>query len=143
MSVLFRRSVKSIYRSSVAVVSRGRPCPGRRLTFAFAWNWFTSLETTFLVNTFYCVSSDSNLLIIRYAMDSDKPRWRLISFFKSPLFFDVINFDLYMKFSCKYIVSCLTLNYGKLWYYRYKYLGIFFLPCALLNDLSSIHVYFI
>ncbi|GFT04849.1 hypothetical protein TNCV_2849841 [Trichonephila clavipes] len=32
-SVLFRRVVNCTYRSSVDVVARGRPAPGRRLTF--------------------------------------------------------------------------------------------------------------
>ncbi|GFV72824.1 hypothetical protein TNCV_3914391 [Trichonephila clavipes] len=34
-SVLFRRAVNCIYRSSVDVVARGRPAPGRRLTLKF------------------------------------------------------------------------------------------------------------
>ncbi|GFW37217.1 hypothetical protein TNCV_5021151 [Trichonephila clavipes] len=37
-SVLFRRAVNCIYRSSVDVVARGRHAPGRRLTFPVSWN---------------------------------------------------------------------------------------------------------
>ena len=33
LSALFRRAVSSIYRSSIAVVACGPPCPGRPLTF--------------------------------------------------------------------------------------------------------------
>ncbi|GFU90453.1 hypothetical protein TNCV_1796841 [Trichonephila clavipes] len=47
-SVLFRRAVNCIYRSSVDVVARGRPAPGRRLTFPVSWNRFPSLATTLI-----------------------------------------------------------------------------------------------
>ncbi|GFU54143.1 hypothetical protein TNCV_3618041 [Trichonephila clavipes] len=47
-SVLFQRAVNCIYRSSVDVVARGRPAPGRRLTFPVSCDRFHSLATTLL-----------------------------------------------------------------------------------------------
>ncbi|GFV21437.1 hypothetical protein TNCV_2371941 [Trichonephila clavipes] len=64
-SVLFRRVVNCIYRSSVDVVARGRPAPGRCLTFPVSWNRFYSLATTLLATptasaTLRCVCPDSS-----------------------------------------------------------------------------------
>ncbi|GFW13140.1 putative DD41D transposase [Trichonephila clavipes] len=75
-SVLFRRAVNCIYRSSVDVVARSRPAPGRRLTFPVPWNRFHSLATTLLATptasaTLRCVCPDSSLPITRHVMDSD------------------------------------------------------------------------
>lgn len=42
--VPFHWSVKVRYRSSVAVVSRRWPSPGRRLIFPVSWKWFQSLK---------------------------------------------------------------------------------------------------
>ncbi|GFX71153.1 hypothetical protein TNCV_3649181 [Trichonephila clavipes] len=72
-SILFRRAVNCIYRSSVDVVARGRPAPGRRLTFPVSWNRFHSLATTLLATptasaTLRCVYPDSSLPITRHAM---------------------------------------------------------------------------
>ncbi|GFV72014.1 hypothetical protein TNCV_2459471 [Trichonephila clavipes] len=72
-SVLFRRAVNCIYRSSVDVVARGRPAPGRRLTFPVSWNQFQSLATTLLATptasaTLRCVWPDSSLSITRHAL---------------------------------------------------------------------------
>ncbi|GFV65423.1 hypothetical protein TNCV_4948741 [Trichonephila clavipes] len=78
-SVLFRRAVNCIYRSSVDVVVRGRPAPGRRLTFPVSWNRLHSLATTLLATptasaTLRCVCPDSSLPITRHAIDSGKSR---------------------------------------------------------------------
>ncbi|GFX58360.1 hypothetical protein TNCV_205471 [Trichonephila clavipes] len=77
--VLFRRAGNCIYRSSVDVVARGRPAPGRRLTFPVPWNRFYSLATTLLATptasaTLRCVCPDSSLPITRHAMDSGESR---------------------------------------------------------------------
>ncbi|GFU17900.1 hypothetical protein TNCV_4029211 [Trichonephila clavipes] len=79
-SVLFQRAVNCIYRSSVDVVARGRPTPGRRLTFPVSWNRFHSLATTLLATptasaTLRCVFPDYSLPITRHAMDSSKSRF--------------------------------------------------------------------
>ncbi|GFU82449.1 hypothetical protein TNCV_3789741 [Trichonephila clavipes] len=78
-SDLFRRAVNCIYRSSVDVVARGRPAPGRRLTFPVSWNQLHSLATTLLATptasaTLRCVCPDFSLPITRHAMDSGKSR---------------------------------------------------------------------
>ncbi|GFV35943.1 DUF4817 domain-containing protein [Trichonephila clavipes] len=49
-AVLSRRPVNRIYRSSFAVVARGRPCPGRRPACPVPWNRFHSL-TMILIST--------------------------------------------------------------------------------------------
>ncbi|GFV60747.1 hypothetical protein TNCV_3878041 [Trichonephila clavipes] len=78
-SVLFRRVLSCVYRSSVDVVARGRPAP-----------WSTSNISCFLesipqlcnntsgdsnsVRELRCVCPDSSLPITRHAMDSGKSR---------------------------------------------------------------------
>ncbi|GFX88060.1 hypothetical protein TNCV_158781 [Trichonephila clavipes] len=79
-SALFRWAVNCIYRPSVDVVARGRPAPGRRLTFPVSWNRFHSLATTLLATptastTLCCVCPDSSLPITHHAMDSDGDRF--------------------------------------------------------------------
>ncbi|GFV69850.1 hypothetical protein TNCV_3279571 [Trichonephila clavipes] len=86
-SVLFRRAVNCIYRSSVDVVARGRPAPGRRLTFHVSWNRFHSLATTLLAtptaSATRCVCTDSSLPITHHAMGI--PVNRVVETFSSNL----------------------------------------------------------